>query len=307
MKYALFFTAAGLILLTGVSGPLSLFTGIAFGLLGLVPNQDQVKRFVPRLLQTSVIGLGFGMNLKVVAQVGANGIGYTAAGLILTLGVGWLLGRLLASDRETTLLVSVGTAICGGSAIAAVAPVIGARHESMSVALVTVFVLNASALLFFPSLGRWMNLDEVQFGLFSALAIHDTSSVVGASLQYGPTALATATTVKLARTLWIVPLTLLVGWLWNRKATRPKLPWFILGFLVASALVTWWPQAQNLGERIVPIARRTLVLALFLIGCGFTRESLRQVGPKPFAQGVLLWALVICVTLWAIHTGVIGL
>ena len=272
------------------------------------PFPSQTKRMTPLLLQVSIVGLGAGMDLGVVGRVGAQGVLYTAVGITFTLLMGWGLGRLLKTDRETSLLISVGTAICGGSAIAAMAPVIRAKNSAVSVALATVFILNASALLFFPGLGRFFDLDEQQFGLFSALAVHDTSSVVGTAMRYGPRALEIATTVKLARALWIIPVPLFVGMLWNRsEKERPeqkaKRPWFILGFLATAALVTWVPELRGAGEWVVVVARRALVVTLFLIGSGLTRETLKSVGVRPFAQGLLLWAIVAAATLAAIRAG----
>lgn len=305
MRTASFVLLALLTLHPGVSSAAALFAGVAFALAFGNPDRARTSRVTPLLLQLSIVGLGAGMDLIVVGRVGVHGIVYTALGIGLALGLGWVLGRLLETDRETSLLVSVGTAICGGSAIAALAPVIRARDQSVSVALATVFILNASALLFFPALGHAVGLDERHFGLFSALAVHDTSSVVGTAMQYGPEALTVATTVKLARALWIIPVTLAIGFLRNRRETGPakkaKRPWFILGFLAAAAIVTLIPGLHPAGDFIATVARRTLVLSLFLIGSGLTRETLKAVGPRPFVQGVLLWALVAGGTLAAIQ------
>jgi uncharacterized integral membrane protein (TIGR00698 family) len=291
-----------------VSGAAALFGGAAFSLLLGNPLEGRTKRLATLLLQISIVGLGAGMDLGVVGRVGAQGIAYTAIGILGTLAVGRLLRGLFATDGETSLLLSVGTAICGGSAIAAVAPVIRARHESVSVALATVFLLNASALLFFPWLGHSFGLDQRQFGLFSALAVHDTSSVVGTSMQYGVQALSIATTVKLARALWIVPVTLGIGWISARKkggpaAQKAKRPWFILGFLAAAALVTWVPALGQVGFVLAAGARRALVLTLFLIGAGLTRSTLKSVGPRPLFQGIALWLVVGSATLTGILAG----
>jgi uncharacterized integral membrane protein (TIGR00698 family) len=204
--------------------------------------------------------------------------------------------------------VGVGTAICGGSAIAAVSPVIRAKDESTTVSLATVFLLNAVALVIFPPLGHWSGLDQRQFGLLSALAIHDTSSVVGSAMQYGPEALLVATTVKLARALWIVPVTLGFAFAWNRNAgkeatAKAPRPWFILGFLTAAALVTWLPGLASAGKVVASIARGGLVVTLFLIGSGLTRATLRKVGVKPLVHGTALWVSVIAGTWGAIRLG----
>jgi uncharacterized integral membrane protein (TIGR00698 family) len=291
-----------------VSAATALFAGAAFSLALGNPLEAKTKRLAPLFLQLSIVGLGAGMDLGVVGRVGAQGIAYTAVGILGTLAVGRILGRVLATDGDTSLLLSVGTAICGGSAIAAVAPVIRAKNESVSVALATVFLLNASALLFFPALGHAVGLDQRQFGLFSALAVHDTSSVVGTSMQYGAEALGIATTVKLARALWIVPVTLAVGWLTARRGGGPatggaKRPWFILGFLLAAALVTWVPATAQAGGLVATVARRSLVLTLFLLGAGLTRTTLKSVGPRPLVQGVALWAIVGSATLGSVLMG----
>ena len=209
----------GLLCLTPwIPSPLALALGVACALTLGNPFADLTKKLTPKLLTYCVVGLGAGMNLKVVADVGVQGIAYTITGITLTLGLGYFIGKWLNAESETSLLISVGTAICGGSAIAAVAPVIRARPQAMSVALGTVFLLNSAALLIFPLLGHHFALTQKQFGLWSALAIHDTSSVVGACLQFGADALHTGTTVKLARALWIVPVAIGIGFLFTKEA-----------------------------------------------------------------------------------------
>jgi uncharacterized integral membrane protein (TIGR00698 family) len=207
--------------------------------------------------------------------------------------------------------VTVGTAICGGSAIAAVAPVIRARSQDVSVALATVFFLNAVALIIFPPIGHHLGLGQIQFGIWSALAIHDTSSVVGAAMQYGARALEIATTIKLTRALWIVPVTLVIGSLWNRGgeetgAGKAKRPWFILGFVSAAALVTWMPSLKPAGHLVFVAAQRSLVVTLFLIGSGLSRSALLMVGKRPLIQGFILWIVMGTATLGAILIGWIG-
>jgi uncharacterized integral membrane protein (TIGR00698 family) len=227
------------------------------------------------------------------------------------LALGWWLARLLKVERDAGLLISVGTAICGGSAIAAVAPVLRAKEHEISVALATVFLLNAVALVIFPPIGHAVGLGQEAFGLWSALAIHDTSSVVGAGLAYGPRALEVATTVKLARALWIVPLTLGIGWMVARKgqasadAPPVKKPWFIAGFLAMAALVTFIPALHTGGHVIAAAAQRVLVLTLFLIGAGLSREALRTVGLRPFLQGLVLWLIVGSLGLGAVKLGLL--
>ena len=268
-------------------------------------------RLIPPLLQISVIGLGAGMNLSAVGRAGVHGFFYTVIGITLTMSIGLTLGRMIRTDRDTSLLVTVGTAICGGSAIAAVAPAIRAKSHEVSVALATVFFLNAVALFIFPWIGHHFGLSQMQFGVWSALAIHDTSSVVGAAMQYGAQALEIATTIKLTRALWIVPVTLVIGMLWNRGseqagAGKARRPWFILGFLAAAALVTWVPSLKPAGHMVFVGAQRSLVITLFLIGSGLSRSALQIVGRRPLIQGFVLWVLMGSGTLVAILSGWIG-
>jgi len=289
----------------------ALLGGAAVSLLFGNPYAPRTKALTPLLLSLSVVGLGAGMNLVQVAKAGLAGFAYTAAGLALALGLGLLIGRALKVARDTSVLLSVGTAICGGSAIAAVAPVIRAKDEEVSMALATVFLLNATALVLFPLIGHALQLGERPFGLWAALAIHDTSSVVGAATGYGPEALLVATTTKLARALWIVPVAFGTGLLYARLHlfegeaghAKAKRPWFILGFLLMAALVTFVPALQPAGVLVNAAAKRTLVVTLFLLGCGLSREALKRVGPRPFLQGILLWICVAAGSLGAIRLG----
>jgi uncharacterized integral membrane protein (TIGR00698 family) len=298
-------------ILPGVSPGIALMLGIAMALTLGNPYAMTTARLVTPLLQLSVIGLGAGMSLLEVGRAGVHGFFYTVIGITLTMTVGLLLGRLIRTARDTSLLVTVGTAICGGSAIAAVAPAIRAKSHEVSVALATVFFLNAVALFIFPWLGHHLGLSQVQFGIWCALAIHDTSSVVGAALQYGAQALEIATTIKLTRALWIVPVTLAIGMFWNRgeeatAAAKAKRPWFILGFLAAAALVTWLPSINYAGHLVFVGAQRCLVVTLFLIGSGLSRSALQLVGKRPLIQGFVLWILMGTGTLAAILLGWIG-
>jgi uncharacterized integral membrane protein (TIGR00698 family) len=251
------------------------------------------------------------MNLIEVGMVGLQGFAYTAVGIGFALSMGLFLGKRLGVAPNTSILITVGTAICGGSAIAAVAPVIHAGDEDTSVALATVFLLNALALILFPLIGLHFQLAERSFGLWAALAIHDTSSVVAAGATYGPVAELVATTTKLARAMWIVPVAFGLGLVHARYQTeaagelRPKAtrPWFILGFLLAAALVTFVPQLKSPGQIVNQVAHRLLVLTLFLLGCGITREALKKVGVRPLVQGVALWIIVGSATLVAILRG----
>jgi uncharacterized integral membrane protein (TIGR00698 family) len=301
MFYALFVFA----LTPWASPPIALVLGVAFALLSPVPAPAKARGFTKLLLQASVVGLGFGMNLSRVLSAGAHGFVYTAGGIAFALAAGWALGRLLKIEKTTSYLVSVGTAICGGSAIAAVGPVAGADGEQMSVALGTVFLLNSVALLAFPPVGRALGLTQTQFGLWAALAIHDTSSVVGACMKYGADALAVGATVKLARALWIVPVCLVTAAL-SRSKAKVQWPWFILFFVLAAAVNTFVPQGAYAWGLLNAAAKMGLTATLFLIGTGLSRSALSRVGPRPLVQGVVLWAIVGTVSLALIRAGVIG-
>ncbi|MCB1784273.1 MAG: putative sulfate exporter family transporter [Alphaproteobacteria bacterium] len=307
--FAFFILGAGC-LFSNCPSDIALLLGVAFALVAGNPFDVLTRKAIKRLLAYSIIGLGAGMNLVVVAKVGLSGLEYTALGIGFALLAGRLLGKLFRTENDLSWLISFGTAICGGSAIAALAPVLHAKDHSISVALGVVFVLNAVALVAFPFIGHMLHMPEAQFGLWSALAIHDTSSVVGAGLQYGPEALAVGTTVKLARALWIVPLVFAIQAFesWRRtgaegeaqEAVRPKIPWFILGFLLMAAVATWVPGVSEPADMIAFAAKRCLVLTLFLIGSTLTPHALRTVGFAPFLQGVSLWLLVSASSLTAI-------
>jgi uncharacterized integral membrane protein (TIGR00698 family) len=297
-----------------VPGWVALLAGIALALGFGNPHVKRTRSLTPHLLAASVVGLGAGMNLVQVAKVGLAGFEYTMIGIAATLALGLWVGRRLRVAVDSSTLIAVGTAICGGSAIAAAAPAIRARDESTSVALATVFVLNATALLIFPALGHLLALPERAFGLWSALAIHDTSSVVGAAASYGRDAELVATTTKLARALWIVPVTLVIGAVAARRTPRgegvasrkPRRPWFVLGFLAAAAVVTFVPALAAPGAWIAAASRRSLVLTLFLIGTGISRDALRRIGPRPLVQGVVLWLIVASTTLVLVSRGIIS-
>ncbi len=306
---ALVLLGAAAALAPGMPAAAALGAGIAIALTVGNPFRARTRALSRKLLPLAVVGLGGGMDLAAVARVGLHGIGYTIASIALCLALGALLARALGVERVTATLVTVGTAICGGSAIAAAAPAIGAGERETSVSLGTVFLLNAVALLVFPAIGHVAGLDEPGFGLWAALAIHDTSSVVGAALQYGPAALAIATTVKLARALWIAPLALALGFLERRRAAgigaplSAAPPWFILGFVLAAAIATYVPGARPAGTAAAWLAGRLLVLTLFLIGLGLDRSSLREVGARPLLLGLSLWVIVAAGTLAAVMMG----
>lgn len=306
------------LLFCGAAGALCFFTpGVAL-LCGVLlalslgnPWSARTGAWAKLLLQIAVAGLGAGMRLDVVATTGWHGIGYTIIGIAGTMLLGHGLGEWLKIPRETRLLLSVGTAICGGSAIAAVASTVRANATNISVALATVFALNALGLWMFPIIGHALAMTAPAFGLWCALAIHDTSSVVGAALAHSEAALQMATPVKLARALWIVPLTLVIGRFWKHPVTtdqpaRSTPPWFIAGFVAASAIVTWCPTLQPAGLQIAAAAKHLLVLTLFLIGANISRNTLSTVGWRPLLHGILLWVITATATLAAIVSGVIS-
>lgn len=293
-----------------ILGPvMALIAGMAVSLIMGNPYPEQTKSLPKTLLAISIIGLGAGMNLIDVLEAGASGFLYTAIGITATLGLGYALMRAFKIERESGILIGIGTAICGGSAIAAAAPAINAKPSAIAISLAVVFALNALALLIFPPIGNALNLTQHQFGLWSALAIHDTSSVVGAGMKYGQEALTTATSVKLARALWVIPVVLVIQSLWQNDAqkseAKKKFPWFILGFLAMAAIVTYIPALSSIGETIAFCARRLLVLTLFLIGVNINLEMIKSSGIKPFAFGIALWLIVATLSLAAISLNLI--
>lgn len=295
-----------------VSPPVALLGGIAFGFTVDHPLRREAASLAKTLLQLSVIALGFGMNLGQVVHAGRSGFLYTAVSITTAMALGLLLGRLLRVNGKASFLIAAGTAICGGSAIAAVAPINEANEEEISVAMGTVFVLNSVALLVFPAIGWALHLDQNQFGLWCALAIHDTSSVVGAAAKYGNQALAIGTTVKLARALWIVPVSLLTAGYMGRfrvrkGAAKVKMPWFIVFFLLAAVANTYLPRMDGVFTGLSHLGKVGLTATLFLIGTGLSKQTLRQVGVRPFLQGVSLWVVVATVSLAAIYFRVIGI
>jgi uncharacterized integral membrane protein (TIGR00698 family) len=304
-RAVLFLVLAAACLLPWVGPAEALTAGILFSLVLGNPGPARTALWGRLLLQASVVGLGFGLSLGTVWHVGARSALYTAVGIAATLAAGFVLGRLTGTSGPLSLLISFGTAICGGSAIAAMAPVVKAKTEDVAVSLATVFTLNATALLLFPAVGHLLHMSQESFGLWAGLAIHDTSSVVGAASAYGPGALAVATTVKLTRALWIMPC-VLVAALVTRSDEKVAFPFFIAGFLAAATLRTLLPSFQPLWTGLVVVARQSLVVTLYLIGAGLSRDVLRRVGARPLAQGVLLWALAGSVTLLAIRSGLVS-
>ena len=282
------------------SPPIALALGLALALTLGHPLPASNSKATKLLLQISVVGLGFGMNLQTVIEAGRTGVVFTIVTIIGTLLLGFLLGRALGISHTTAHLISSGTAICGGSAIAAVGPVVNASDEEMSVSLGTVFILNSIALFAFPLIGHRLGLTQPQFGVWAAIAIHDTSSVVGAAAKYGADALQIATTVKLTRALWIVPLTLATAFFFKRKSAKVAIPWFILWFVVASVIRTYVAAPAAVWSTLTMLAKIGLTITLFLIGAGLSRKSIAAVGARPLILGIVLWIVISCVSLFAV-------
>ncbi len=283
--------------------PVALFLGLAFALLCGQAHPKFNKKTSKYLLQYSVVGLGFGMNLHAALASGKEGMEFTILSVVGTMLIGWFIGRkVLKVDRDTSYLISSGTAICGGSAIAAVGPVLRAKDSEMSVALGTIFVLNAIALFVFPIIGHWLGMSQHEFGTWAAIAIHDTSSVVGAGAAYGEEALKVATTIKLTRALWIIPLAFVTSFLFKSKGQKVSIPWFIFFFILAMVVNTYLlTGVPQVGQTINYIARKGLTITLFFIGASLSRDVLKSVGVKPLVQGVLLWMVISLGTLAYIY------
>ena len=287
-------------LLPFVSPAVALFVGLAFALLVGQPFPSFSKKTSKYLLQFSVVGLGFGMNLHESLRAGKEGMLFTILSVVAVLLLGMYLGKRLLMDRKTAYLISAGTAICGGSAIAAVAPVVKADDSEMSMSLGTIFILNAIALFIFPPIGHWLGLTQEQFGMWAAIAIHDTSSVVGAGAAYGERALEVATMVKLTRALWIIPVTIATMFIFKQKGAKVSIPWFIFFFILAMVANTFLAIPEAVSGSLVWLAKKGLTVTLFLIGAGLSRKVIKQVGVRPMVQGVLLWIFIGLASLWAV-------
>jgi len=303
VRIAIFVAAIAFCLTPWASPPIALAIGLAIALtIGQPLPRQTTSRATKLLLQGSVVGLGFAANLHTVIDAGRDGILFTIATIAGTLILGYLLGRAMKIERTTAHLISSGTAICGGSAIAAVGPVVGATDEEMSVSLGTIFILNSIALFIFPPIGHALHMSQQQFGIWSAIAIHDTSSVVGAAQRFGIEAQKIATTVKLTRALWIVPLTLATAAAFRKHSARIAIPWFIGYYVVASVLRTYGVLPVAICDDIAMLARVGLTVTLFLIGAGLSRKAIAAVGARPLLLGVILWIAISCASVWSVLT-----
>ncbi len=315
-KTLIFFVPV-LAVLLGLASSYALLAGICISLLFGNPWLDRTKFLAPKILSYSIVALGAGMNLMEVLKAGYSGLAFTFVSIAITLAVGYFLTKTLKSNLETSALVTVGTAICGGSAIAAAWPAIGAKSNHASMALGIVFLLNSIALVIFPPLGHFLGFSETQFGLWAALAIHDTSSVVGATMQYGVNALRVGTTIKLARAVWIIPLTLFLSWAFrnirkdNDSGQKVKRPWFILGFILSSCLFSFvtssYPNLVFVRDGVEWIGKKGLVITLFFIGLNINLKSIKEMGFRPAILGVVLWVFVLIFSAVAISKGWIAL
>lgn len=296
----IFLLAAILCLSPLITPPIALLMGLIIAQFIGHPYLHLNHKATHILLQISVVGLGFGMNINSAVKAGKEGVVFTIISIAGTLLSGLLLGKLLKIEKKTSYLISTGTAICGGSAIAAISPVIEAQEKQISVALGTIFILNSIALFLFPVIGHFLNLSQSQFGLWCAIAIHDTSSVVGAANKYGPQALEIATTIKLARALWIMPVAFLSSLIFKNKGGKVRIPYFIGLFVVAMIVNTYMPFVPQYNHYITGFAKAGLTLTLFLIGCGLSGNVLRSVGFRPLLQGVVLWIVISAAALWMV-------
>lgn len=280
-----------------VSPPIALFLGIIFvNIFGQVFNADKIIKIV---LQVSIVGLGFGINLKQALQAGSEGFLFTVFSITLIVVLGIVLGYIFRIDKIITQLISFGTAICGGSAIAAIAPILKADGKQTSVSLGIIFLLNALALFIFPEIGQYFHLSQNQFGIWSAIAIHDTSSVVGAASKYGHEALQTATTVKLARALWIIPISFMLSFL-NKSGGKVKIPYFIGFFILAILVNSYFPAIKEVTDYVVDFSKSSLKVALFLIGTGLSFQNFKNIGIKPLLLGIILWVVISVISLFAV-------
>jgi len=299
-RKSIFYLSALFCLLPLFSAPLALLLGILLAQLMEHPFPQLHHNATNWLLKLSVIGLGSGMNLSSAIAAGKEGVIFTVVSIFGVLIVGFLLGKLFKTGRKTSFLISAGTAICGGSAIAALSPVMKAGDKEISIALGIVFMLNSAALIIFPAIGHALHLSQAQFGMWCAIAIHDTSSVVGAAGKYGQDALQIATTVKLARALWIVPVAFATAFVFKTDRTKVKVPYFIGIFLLAMLANTYIAAFHEFSPFLVTIAKKGLTLTLFLIGSGLSLNLVQSVGVKPFMQGLILWGAISVLSLWVI-------
>lgn len=287
-----------------ISPTIALFLGLFFALIFECPFPKFNKKSSKYLLQASIVGLGFGMNVNESLRSGAEGMMFTIVSVIGVMFIGVILGYWMHMNRKTSYLISSGTAICGGSAIAAIGPILRADEEEMAVSLGVIFILNAIALFIFPSIGHFFEMSQQQFGTWAAIAIHDTSSVVGAGNVYGQEALQTATLIKLTRALWIIPLALISMLIFRDKNARISIPWFIFLFILAMIINTYCAFPTILSSVITWIAKKGLILTLFFIGANLSKKTIKSVGIRPMLLAVLLWIIISISSLVVVMTNI---
>ncbi|GLS84954.1 YeiH family protein [Paraferrimonas haliotis] len=293
-QYPHFFVIALICLIPIVSSPVALIVGMVLAHLGWAPKSAQLAKPTKLLLSVSIVGLGFGIHLDSAIEMTQTHLGLIISSIVATLLLAFILTKTMKIDPKSGYLIGAGTAICGGSAIAAVAPAIDAKQQQTALALATVFILNSIALFVFPVVGHLLDLSQQQFGIWAAIAIHDTSSVVGAASSYGSEALTTATTVKLARALWIIPLAFISALLFGGSRNKIKVPWFIGFYCLAIAISYYFPAAEQAYQWIFELSKRLLVVCLMLIGAAITVQQMRQAGGKTLLLGVMLWLAISC-------------
>lgn len=289
IRKIIFIVLAGVCLTPFITSPIALALGFGLAVFMGNPFEKYLHQYIHLLLQVSIVGLGFGLKLDEALHAGKTGLMLTVVSILTVMILGYLLGRLFKLERPLSYLLSAGTAICGGSAIAAVSPIIKPDTKQISLALAIVFTLNSIALFIYPAIGHLLNLSQEQFGLWCAVGIHDTSSVVGAASKYGNEALKIATTVKLARALWIIPVSLITMFIFKNKDSKIKIPWFIGYFILAILLNTYFPFFDRFSTGITALAKSGLNLTLFLIGSTLSIQTLKTIGFKPLLTAVLLW------------------
>ena len=300
IRQAIFILLIILCLFPVISPPIALFLGLVAANVFGHPFLHLNHKATTILLQISVVGLGFGMNVHIAVAAGQEGFLFTIGSIVVTITLGTLLGRWFKIQKKTSHLISCGTAICGGGAIAAIAPVIQSDEKQTSVALGVIFILNSVALFAFPVVGHWLQMSQNDFGMWCAIAIHDTSSVVGAANKYGAEALQVATTVKLARALWIIPVALITSAVFKNKTSNLKIPYFIGLFILAMVCNTYFSAVTTVAPYFVSVAKAGLTVTLFLIGAGLSNTVLKSVGILPLLQGIILWVSIAIGTLLAI-------
>jgi uncharacterized integral membrane protein (TIGR00698 family) len=296
----IFFSALAFCLFSQVTPPVALLLGLVIAQLSGHPYPHINTKVTSFLLQFSIVGLGFGMNFETALSAGQDGFLLTILSIVTTLMIGFFIGKLLKIELKTSYLISAGTAICGGSAIASISPIIKADEEKISMALTTIYILNSVALLLFPYVGQELDLSQTQFGLWCAIAIHDTSSVIGAASRYGAKALEVATTIKLTRALWIVPVALISAFLFKNENAKIKIPYFIGLFICAMLITTYLSVTPSFSVFVARASHTGLRITLFLIGCGLSKKILKSASVRPFLQGVVLWIAISILALWVI-------